>query len=99
MNEKQKLTSEIMTLTYMINETTEYCAFIRFSGHVDDVEIDIAKSKKDYLKSIVSSGFETKGSIERLQSVKETLLEILKDKNIDVSNFDYEIEEIRHYKF
>lgn len=99
MNNKQKLTSEIMTLAYMINETTEYCAFLRFSGHVDDVEIDIAKSKKDYLKSIVTSGFGTKSSIGRLQTVKETLLEILKEKNVDVSEFDYDIEEIRHYKF
>jgi acid stress-induced BolA-like protein IbaG/YrbA len=99
MNEKQKLTSEIMTLTYMVNETTEYCAFLRFSAHVDRVEIDIAKSKKDYLNYIVSSEFKPNGKIERLQSIKETLLNILKEKNIDVSNFDYEIEEIRHYKF
>jgi hypothetical protein len=99
MNEKQKLTSEIMTLAYMVNETTEYCTFLRFSGHVNNVEITIAKSRKDYLDKIVTSDFKPNGNIERLQSAKETLLKILKEKNIDVSGFDYEIEEIRHYKF
>jgi hypothetical protein len=99
MNQKQKLTSEIMTLAYMVNEVTDYCTFVRFSGHVNHVEITIAKSRKDYLNQIATSEFKPNGKVERLQSAKETLLNILKDKNIDVSEFDYEIEEIRHYKF
>jgi hypothetical protein len=99
MNQKQKLTSEIMTLAYMVNEVTEYCTFVRFSGHVNRVAVTIAKGKKDYSNHIIESDFRTDGKVERLLSVKETLLNILKDKNIDVSEFDYEIEEIRHYKF
>lgn len=37
---------EIIRLCYEINETTGFCAFARYSGHIDSFESTIAKGKK-----------------------------------------------------
>lgn len=50
---------EIIRLCYEINETTGFCAFVRYSGHVDSLESTIARGKNghDFYNSKVYDGF------------------------------------------
>lgn len=40
-----KLLGEVMTLAYLVNANTDYCVFVRYSGHVEDLSLDICKGK------------------------------------------------------
>lgn len=99
--EKIKLMQEVIFLAMQVQEQTDYCVFVNFSGHVKSLDIDICKSKKDYEKGIAKTHIylNHEGSIDRLKEVKATLLGFLETKKIDTSEMDYEIEEIRHYHF
>lgn len=43
-----RLVKEIFGLAVEINSKTEYCVFVRFSGHVNQLEVEIARSKSDW---------------------------------------------------
>jgi hypothetical protein len=100
--DKIKLLTDINMLTMAINYKTDYCVFTRFSGHVDHFEIDIRKSKKLYNSDVCACEIDLRNgeyTIKRLNEAKEMLKEILESGEVDLSNMDYEVEEIRHYKF
>lgn len=100
MENKTKLLSEIIMLAMKIQEETDYCVFVRTSGHVGNlVEIKIAASKKSYNNKIVSCEFHPeRDSSTRMEQVKETLINFL-EEGIDQSELDYWVEEVRHYTF
>ena len=41
MDEKDRLVCEIMQLAYLVQRHTNYCVFVRYSGHVDALELEI----------------------------------------------------------
>lgn len=41
-----KLVMELIGISVLINENTEYCSFVDFSGHVGKVKIRVFKSKE-----------------------------------------------------
>lgn len=41
-----KTVMELIGLSILINENTEYCSFVDFSGHVEKVAVRIYKSKE-----------------------------------------------------
>ena len=51
------LIAEAMFLAYMINKETDWCVFLDYSGHVDSISIEIARSKEDYLTRIAGTEF------------------------------------------
>lgn len=59
-DEYLKLMAEIAYLAFAVNVFTDYCVFFDYSGHVENVRIDIAKSKVDYSDTILSTTFYTK---------------------------------------
>jgi len=99
-NEKNKLIAELVLLSMEVQEKTGHAVFVRFYGHVETMDIEIAKSKDDYIEKIASSDFSTKGEhgIKRLKEVKKTLLGFL-ENGINKEELDYWIEQIYHYKF
>lgn len=107
MNKQSKLIAEIFLLAMRVQSETNYCVFIDYSGHVETMKIRIRRSKKKYHDTVAECEFNTvvkeysseENTIKRMECVKETLLEILENKEVDVSNLDYEVEEIRHYYF
>lgn len=105
MTERQKLILKIMHLAYLVHEYTDYCVFIRFSGHVDDLAIDIRQSKKEWRVEAIKSEMETaysklKGNNSMYLYAKIQVLEdILVYDEIDYEEMDYEEECIRHYTF
>jgi hypothetical protein len=81
---------ELIGLAMKVQETTEYCVFIRFSGHINNLEIEIRKSKKAYQTRIIDSEFETGGLFvtderfeKRYQEIRGFLVDILKKGKID----------------
>ncbi|MDP4158215.1 MAG: hypothetical protein Q8911_00425 [Bacillota bacterium] len=74
-----KLLSEVMALAYLVNENTEYCAFLSFMGHVNLLKVQIAKSDTDYNEIICTietylDGEETEGKLLVLKSTLENYL-------------------------
>lgn len=98
--------NKILGLSVLINEKGKYCTFVRFSGHVDEMEIDVRKSKKHYNEEIARSTFSLKRGRwgnktldERFDEVITTLEKFLLEDEVP---YDYlqEIERIEYdYKF
>lgn len=42
-----KLLGEIMSLAYLVNANTEYCVFVRYSGHIESLSVDICQGKSE----------------------------------------------------
>jgi len=108
MNEKAKLTIELMALAFLVNEETDYCVFIRFSGHIDSMEIEVAASKENYLNKVLRAEFDTaykewrktdQPLIANLKSRIAVLKQILKDGAIDYSELEYQECTARDYFF
>jgi len=109
MEEEVRLTIKVLHLAYLVHEKTDYCVFIRFSGHVDRLEIDIRESQVNWETQVLRSEFSTKYMALRdarvgekraeLQARIEVLEQILADNEISYDDLDYEEEYIRHYTF
>ncbi|WP_040981025.1 hypothetical protein [Oceanobacillus jeddahense] len=101
MDEKSKLMAEITLLAMKLQNETDYAVFVNLSGHVDKMEISICRSKKNYSNEIANCEFYVNKdySFKRMQEVKEILLAFIEEKKVDVSQLNYDIEEIKHYYF
>lgn len=77
MTEKEKVIQEIMDLTFLINEQTAMCTFIRFSGHVDVLYIDISESKEDYTSRLFEFEARTTDNIVKLYEIRDNIKHIL----------------------
>ncbi len=107
MDEKQKMILRIMQLAYLVHELTEYCVFIRFSGHVHSLEIDIRESVENWERVVMETQMRLayrkhrdKGEEFAYYKCKIDVLEqILKDGEVDLSELEYEDETIRSYYF
>lgn len=97
---KAKLMAEVMLLAMQVQEETGHAVFIRFSGHVDSINIEITESQDNWQNKLADSTFSTKSeyTIERLEKVKETLLGFL-EEGVDTEQLDYWVEEVYHYTF
>jgi lipopolysaccharide biosynthesis glycosyltransferase len=81
--------AELMMLATLINEKTEYCTMVDFSGHVNSVRFRVRKSKENYKEQIFNSDFYVdRLTEERYQQIKDKFIEILKTKEIDLSDLD-----------
>lgn len=104
--EEFKLLNKINALALLINNRTKYCVFVRYSGHVDNIDISISESKSYYNNKVAEaiielypSGWGNKTLVERYEEVIETLEHFLQDDKIP---YDYlhEVERIEYdYKF
>jgi hypothetical protein len=98
---------ELIGLAMKVQETTEYCVFIHFSGHVESIEIKITPSKKDYLTNLIETEFYTSPSKHRSQEyfgkkyqrVKGFLVDILKKGKIDYEHDSVWKEERVEYDY
>ena len=95
--DKEKVIQEIMNLAFLVNQRTERCVFIRFSGHVDGLEIDVRKSKENYNTEYCDTESYTTDSIEELKFIRANLIKLLRDGKLDLNELPYTVEEIRHY--
>lgn len=75
-----KLLSEVMSLAYLVNASTEYCTFVHYAGHVEALQVIIFPGKENCTtdKAIFDSYFYIDGrhktnSEKLLFEVKNTL--------------------------
>ena len=53
---KFKMIMEIIGLSVLINENTDFCSFVYFSGHINKLDIRISQSKEDTENRLYSIG-------------------------------------------
>src|SRR5690348_14820637 len=97
-----KLLAEIFLLAFKINSETQYCVFVRYSGHVDNLSIEVRESKKRYNERVCDSETNiarSENPIKRLEKVITTLRGILESKEVDTSEMEEQVEYLYHYYF
>lgn len=104
---RDDLVIRVMALAHMVNQYTQYCVFIRYSGHVQSIEIDIARSKKQFSEIVLQTEFYTiyrdyagAGNSEPEIMAKIEILErILQEQEIPFDGLAYSEELVREYTF
>lgn len=100
---KYQLIGEIVALGAIINNNTRNHVFIDFQGHVESLSIRIfldgwkQRRDADIEERLYADGPD---SFKKLNSIKQRLLKMALEGNIDTSKLPYEIEtiEIKTYK-
>ena len=76
----------VMRLAYKMNISTDYCVFVHYSGHVNQLQVIVAKSKDEFDKWIYESVvyLNEKDTDEKLMKCIATLSRLLtkKDKKV-----------------
>lgn len=97
-----ELIGEIMKVSVLINLQGKHNCFVSDRGHVQKLEIKLHiggwKSNTDANLSDEIS-YDREEAIKQLKKVRDTLYKIYKNGKINMENCNYEIEEIKHYKF
>lgn len=108
-DERDKIILEVMGLGYLINRTTDYCVFVDYSGHVDNMRIEICESKSRYNDQVAFSNFKC-GYLETLTETmqdpngwlkmkRDMLKEIAAKGEVDTSGMMREVEHVYHHYF
>ncbi|GAA0774442.1 hypothetical protein GCM10008908_24280 [Clostridium subterminale] len=96
-----KVIADISEVATLINLETEHDVFINISAHVK--RIQFLFHEKGWVNSKEPTYFDEmyfdEKNIKRLRGVLDTLRKIYKNGRVNSKNFDYETEEIKHYKF
>lgn len=101
-----KIIGDITTLATMVNELTDVCVFVDFSGHVSLLRVRVTPSKKEYNDVIVSDELYTserwnksEAGLKSLIQIKLGLKKILRDKKVNTKGLSYTIREEYDYHF
>ena len=80
----EKLAAEIMYLSALVNANTKLGMFIRYSGHVDVICVDISESKENYNSKVFDKEASTnsKKGTEGLEKIRDELIQVLIDHNV-----------------
>ena len=102
-----KLACEIFALALLVNEETDYCVFVDFSGHVDSIEVRFAESKQNYNKKIFGTDVKTnflkryeknkKDNLAYLKSQRDVMKRVLDEGEIPYEELTEHIEKIVSY--
>lgn len=106
-DEKIKLVLEIMSLAILVDQQTDYCVFVDYSGHIESLDIDVSESKENWRNKICKAGIRAafsnyvdKGEENAyLKSRRDVLREILETHEIPYHEMTEHVEEIRKYEF
>lgn len=96
-----KVIAEISEVATLINLETKHDVFISISAHVKKIEFRFHENGWKGWKEPTYSDemYFDKDTIKILRGVLDTLRKIYKNGRVNSKNFDYETEEIKHYKF
>ena len=86
----------IAKLAVRVNNETDYCVFLYFSGHVDSIGIHVTSSKKDFNNKISGHEFYTVLG-EPLEAHRQVSISEIKDVFRSLSRFldsDVDVEKI-----
>ncbi|HDK7215190.1 TPA: hypothetical protein PTV45_000550 [Clostridium botulinum] len=101
-----ELIGEISKIATRINIEGKHHVFINIRGHVKKIHIEFHKDGWErYHEATFEDNIsfdphdDLEISIKKLRGVLDTLRKLYKNGQVDKSNFDYEEEVIKHYKF
>lgn len=101
-----EIIGEISKVATLINMQGKHNAFVNDSGHVKRLEIKLYlggwKSGCDpniYEDISYDEFYGLKKSLKKLKKVRDVLNKIYKNGRINMENCNYEIVEVKHYKF
>lgn len=107
--ERQKLIMEIIMLAVLVQENTDYCIFLDYSGHVDSIDVRIRESKKNWQNEVCESRITTKfqdyyhkdrsDHLASLKAKRDILKEILETHEIPTHEMEEHVEHIMNYHF
>lgn len=108
-NDIAQVIADIEKVACLINIQGKHNVFVRNSGHIQqvDVELHLGGWKLNNDPSLSDSIYydlnselcEYEDSIKSLRRIRDTLRKIYKNGKINLDNYDYEIKEVKHYKF
>lgn len=83
---------ELVYLAKLVEDNTDYCVFINYSGHVDRLEIEICESKLEYQKRVTEAAIKTNYRFDKKQfgEIKKMLTGIL-----DYGEIDYDMHKLQ----
>jgi len=102
---RDDLVMRALCLAHMVNQYTEYCVFIHYSGHVQSMDIIIAPTKKRFCERALETEFYTtykeyaKESDAEIKAKIEILKHILQENEIPFDDCKYTETLIREYTF
>jgi len=101
---RDDLVIRAMALAHMVNQYTNYCVFIHYSGHVQSIDIRICPSKKRFTETALSTEFytaykELSGPDAEIQASIDVLAKILKDGEIPFDDLEYTEQLVKEYTF
>lgn len=87
----EKLVAEIMYLSALVNANTELCVFVRYSGHVGMLDVDIAESKEKYQSKIFDdeARLNDKKGTGGLEKIRQKLISVLTDHNVSYETLNF----------
>lgn len=97
---------DINKIACLINLQGKHHVFVGNQGHVQNIEIRLYLGgwKSGFSASLsediyYSEYWGLEKSLNKFKKVRDTLYKIYKNGKINMDNCNYEIEEIKHYKF
>ena len=103
---EERLILNIMHLSYLVDVETPYCTFVYWSGHIQQLRVNVRESRDEWqhklFESEISAAYrknrdEYSPQIAYLKSCVDILINILKEHEIPYEELDYEEEYVRHY--
>ncbi|HZK46837.1 MAG TPA: hypothetical protein VFC64_02750 [Atopostipes sp.] len=73
MDKRNILLMDILGIAMKIQDNTEYGVFLDYSGHVDEITVRVAESKKKYLKILKRFGTYADGDLEHLEEMRDDI--------------------------
>lgn len=105
--ESLKLKCEMFVLALLINEETDYCVFVSYSGHVDSIDFTLAESKQMYNSKIFETERRTnfrkryeenkEDELAYLKAQRDVLKQILENNELPYEELERHIEEVVTY--
>ena len=107
--EKNKLLAEIIAFGILINQHTDYCVFVRYSGHVDSINVELCESKRKFNTKIFEDEISTAFSkyyqkdkedvLNIIKTYRDVMKQILEDGEIPYDNVVEHVEQVTTYSF
>ena len=107
MDKKTKLVIEIMQLAYLIQANGKFCAFINFSGHIDQLEVSIRESRENWQNELLKTEFYTEykklhtegNPLAYLEAKRNILAQIINENSIPYEECEVEQYLVSDYSF
>lgn len=106
--QERDVAMKMLHLAYLVQAETDYCVFIRYSGHVNNLEIEIAESKERWQNKILQADVYDAYSVlvkdrpswlASMEAKVSVLERIIRENEIPYEDCDVEEYMVERYSF